>query len=334
MNDSTDQHVLDRTVDAPIGGQAVIEGVMIRSPERISTAVRRPDGVITVKTTPFVSVAKRNRLLRLPVFRGAVSFVEMLVLGIESINFSAMIAAEEEPAQGGAKEPDWKETAMMWGAMAVALAAGFGLFFFLPLAVADLLDLGQKSLSYNAVAGLVRVTIFLLYLWGIGRVRDIKRVFAYHGAEHQTIFAYEAGEEIGAEAAERFTRFHPRCGTSFLLIVALLAIAAYALIDSAYFAYFGVMPVLWKRFLLHMAFLPIVAGLSFEALKLSGKYRHSRIVQILVAPGLWLQRLTTRPPDRSQLEVAAVAARASLGLSTEGAEEYVEAAAPATEACT
>ena len=318
---------LDKTVDAPIGGQAVIEGVMIRSPENISTAVRRPDGKILVRTTPFVSVAKKYKILGLPIIRGAVSFVEMLTLGIESLNFSAAVAAQEDPAEQAASVT-WKERLVSWAAMIVALGLGFGLFFFLPLAVSDFLNLDQQMLAYNGVAGSVRVVLFLLYLWGIGRISDIGRVFAYHGAEHQTIFAYEAGEEISAEASQKYTRFHPRCGTSFMLIVVLVAIAAYAIIDSGYFAITGQAPVLWKRFLLHMAFLPIVAGSSFEVLKLSGKYRNSRVVQVLVAPGLWLQRLTTRKPDMDQLEVAAVAARASLGMATENAIEYADDPAP------
>ncbi len=302
-----------------------MEGVMIRSPERISTALRRADGSILVRTRPYTSLPKRRKWLDIPIVRGAVSFVEMLSLGLDALNFSAEIAAQDEPGDDG-KPVDphsFGNRLIMWGTMAFALAAGFGLFMFLPLAIADLVVAKQNAFSYNMVAGAVRVVVFLGYLWSITRLKDIQRVFAYHGAEHQTIYAYEAGEELEASNAAGHSRFHPRCGTSFLLIVVLLAILAYAVIDSGFYHLVGRPPVLWERFSVHMAFLPFVAGLSFEALKLTGVYRKSRLVQALAAPGLWLQNLTTRPPDDDMLAVAVVAARASLGLETPDAVEYV-----------
>ena len=300
---------LDRTSDRAIGGQAVIEGVMIRSPDRIATAVRRPDGDVVVHTDPYVGLASRVRGLGLPVMRGVVSFAEMLIIGMRTLNFSARLAAAEPYAAGG-----W--TDRVWAAVstAIAIAVGIGVFMFLPLAACDLLGLEKNAVAYNMVAGVIRVGLLVGYMWAIGRMSDIRRVFAYHGAEHQVVFAYEADEEITVESARRYGRFHPRCGTSFILIVVLLAILTYAVVDSTFAWIAGRPETLVERFGLHMAFLPLISGVSYEALKASGRRRNSALVRALIAPGLWLQNLTTRPPDDEQLAVAVAAARASLGL--------------------
>ena len=311
---------LDVTVDRPIGGQAVIEGVMIKSPDRISTAIRRSDGTIVVKTKDYAGLASRHRLLRLPLIRGAMSFAEMLSIGMEALNFSARIAAEDD----GDVEPETPiQRVLGWLIMAGSIVLAMGLFLFIPLSIAEYLVPREQAMTYNLVAGGVRAVVFLVYIWSIGRMADMRRVFEYHGAEHQSVFAYEAGQELSPDNAAGFQRFHPRCGTSFILIVVFLAILAYGLIDSAFVIAFGRPETLIERFGVHLAFLPVVAGVSFEALKLSGKHRGSRVVKTLVAPGLWLQRLTTRQPDEAQLEVAVAAARASLGLPTTNAVEYV-----------
>ena len=330
------QDVLTRTKDRSIGGQAVIEGVMIRSPERIATAVRRPDGTLVIRADPYVSLTRRVHGLNLPILRGIVAFGEMLVIGLETLTYSAGIAAASSAtSEGGSagdssapeRPPDaassglgWKETVGGWASLGIALVASVGIFFFLPLAVSSLLGLDRHACAFNLLAGGVRVALLLGYLWAIGRIPDIRRVFAFHGAEHQTIYAYEAEEELTVENAQRYTRFHPRCGTSFILIVVLLAILTYALVDSAFIWVVGKPQSLAERFAVHMLFLPFVAGLSFEALKLSGRYRASRFVRMLLAPGLWLQHLTTRPPDAEHLAVAVAAARASLGLSVSDAQ--------------
>ena len=300
---------IERTVDRPIGGQAVIEGVMIRSPERVATAVRSPDGNISVQAYPYISLVKRVRGLGLPIFRGIVTFAEMTVLGVRTLTYSASIAIPDEQTESG-----WKHALLDWLITATAIVAGLGLFLALPLAVANAFGLTNNPLAFNFVAGTVRATILLGYLWVLGRVPDLRRVFAYHGAEHKAVFAYEADEELTVATARRYSRFHPRCGTSFLLIVVFVAIVAYAVIDAAFAVLMERAPTLIERIATHFLFLPIVAGASFEALKASGTYRNSAIVRALIAPGLWLQRLTTREPDDEQLEVAVAAARASLGL--------------------
>ncbi len=300
---------IERTVDRPIGGQAVIEGVMIRSPERVATAVRRPDGTISVQAYPYVSLVKRVRGFGLPIFRGVVTFAEMTVLGFRTLNYSASVAMPDEQAN------DWKNTLLDWLITAGAIIAGLGLFLALPLAVASVFGFANHPLAYNFVAGSVRAGILLGYLWILGRVPDLRRVFAYHGAEHKAVFAYEGGEDLTVDAAREYSRFHPRCGTSFLLIVVFVAIVAYAVIDAVFAVLIGRVPTLVERIATHLLFLPVVAGASFEALKASGAYRNSAVVRALIAPGLWLQRLTTREPDDEQLEVAVVAARASLGLA-------------------
>jgi uncharacterized protein YqhQ len=299
---------LNRSHDRSIGGQAVIEGVMIRSPECIATAVRDPQGQIVIRTDPYVSLTRRVRLFGAPIVRGIVSFGEMMAIGFSTLNYSAAVAMPEEDQ--GSK---WRDVVVTTLTTVFAMVVGIALFFMLPLAIATALGLSENPLLLNLVAGMIRVGVLLAYLWGLGRVPDLRRVFAYHGAEHQVVFAYESGEELTVEAARTHSRFHPRCGTSFLLIVVLLSVLAYALIDTGFYILTGRPPILIERFLTHMAFLPIVAGASFEALKASGTYRNSKIVGALITPGLWLQKLTTRQPDDEQLGVAVAAARASLG---------------------
>ncbi len=301
-----------------MGGQAVIEGIMIRSAHTIATAVRRPDGRIVVRSDEYVSLAKRVQAFGVPVVRGVVSFAEMLAIGIRTLNFSAELAIDEPIAA-----PRARDRLLSGLSMAAALAVAIGVFFLTPLAVCDALGLVRQAVTYNLVAGGIRVALLLAYMWGIGFIPDIRRVFAYHGAEHQTISAYEADEVLAVESAARYERFHPRCGTSFIFIVVLLAISAYALIDSAFAWIVGRPETLIERFAVHMSFLPIVSGLAYEVLKAAGRHVGSPVVKAMVAPGLWLQRLTTRVPSEDQLAVAVVAARASLGMPTE-AEPYAE----------
>jgi len=190
---------------------------------------------------------------------------------------------------------------------------GIGLFFFLPLLVAQFLGLQQNALEFNLVAGAVRTTLLVLYMWTISQWREIQRVFQYHGAEHKSIFTLEAGAELTVAAARGFGRLHPRCGTSFMLIVVLFAIAVFACVDSLFVVVFGHTQSLFERFATHFSLLPFIAGISFELLKISGKKRNHPLTRVLIAPGLWLQRITTREPDDDQLEVALVALRCVLG---------------------
>lgn len=308
--------------DLAVGGQAVIEGVMMRSDDRIATAVRLPTGEIKVKSDPFMSLIKKHKLLGLPVIRGAVSFIEMLIIGIKSLNFSADVAVieieKEEAAKKGEvyREKERKSNSLLLAATVVfALSIGVLVFFFLPLALSTLMKIEKDALSFNIVAGIIRVALFILYVWGISRLRDFKRVFAYHGAEHKSIFAFESGAKLTPEMVVNYDRRHPRCGTSFILIVAIFAILIYSISDTIYSVVMGFPPVLLTRFALHFSLLPLVAGSSYELLKLSGKTRESKITKILISPGLWLQNITTREPSHDQIEVAIVALEAAMNIT-------------------
>jgi len=304
--------------DQSVGGQAVIEGVMMRSPRRIATAVRKPDQEILTKNDPYIALSKRHKLLNIPVLRGALSFFEMLVIGLKALNFSADIALEE--SQRAEKGADWqrssgeriKDGLILVGTLIVALGLALCVFFALPLFLTEVIGLSKGALSFNVMAGIIRAGLFLAYLWGISRWKEIKRILEYHGAEHKTIYAFEAGEELTVEAVRKHSTHHPRCGTSFLLIVVILAIVLFAIADTVVEMQLGHKPTLVQRFITHFSLLPLLGGISYELLKLSGKKRDNRYVQLLTAPGLWLQQITTQEPDDTQLEVAIVALKNAL----------------------
>ncbi len=306
--------------DINVGGQAVIEGVMMRSPERVSTAVRKAGGDIVVKNQDFISLTKRHKVLGIPLLRGVISFGEMLVIGIKNLNYSAEVAVEEaERLEGKEKKnsffnSDTFKNMYLGFTVVFALALGVGIFFFLPLWFSQLSGVKRQALAFNLVAGLFRVGLFLLYVWGISRIGEFKKVFQYHGAEHKSIYTYESGKELTIENVREYGTRHPRCGTSFILIVAVFAILVYSVSDTVYFLLAGVPPTLPKRFLVHFCLLPLVAGVGYELLKLSAKAGHNKIVKFLIAPGLWMQRITTQEPSDDQLEVAIVALQSALGI--------------------
>lgn len=281
-----------------IGGQAVLEGVMMRAPRAMAIAVRRPSGEIVVKREQTPPLSDRFPIVKLPILRGAVALFTSLVIGIKALNFSANEALVEEGEEG----PDHrKEELTSWalaGTMVVAFGFGIGLFFFLPLYLTKLLVplIGSNNIVFNLVDGVIRVVVFLLYIWSIARMKDIQRVFQYHGAEHKTIYAFEHGEPLVLENVKKYSRLHPRCGTSFLLIVMLVSIAVFSVIPKAW-------PFAWKA-LSRVVLLPVIAGISYEFLKWSAKNDQHPLVKLVIAPGLALQRLTTREPDDDQLEVA------------------------------
>lgn len=292
----------------------------MRSKDRVATAVRIPSGEIVVKTEPYHSLASRYKLLNTPILRGAVAFVEMMILGIRTLNFSAEVAMhemekQEAQAKGETAEVKPKKSNSLYlvGSAIFALGAGIFFFFFLPLAIANLIGIKKDALAFNLLAGGIRLTIFVAYVYALTFFKDFYRIFQYHGAEHKSIYAYEMGEEMVPERAACHTRFHPRCGTSFILIVALLAIAVYAVSDTLYAVYAGHPPALLTRFGIHFALLPLVAGTSYELLKLSGKTRDNAVTRLLIKPGLWLQKITTKEPSLDQIEVAIAALEASLG---------------------
>jgi uncharacterized protein YqhQ len=301
-----------------VGGQAVIEGVMMRAPERIATAIRKPDNEILIKTTPYVTISKRHRLLNVPVLRGAISFFEMLIIGIRALNFSADVALREEQRRD--KGDQWQRSTtrkltdnlLLAGSIVLALAGAIAIFFALPLVLTELTGLSRNALSFNMIAGVIRVAFFLFYLWAISKWKEIGRIFEYHGAEHKSIFAFESGEEVTIQNARKYTTHHPRCGTSFLLIVVIMAILLFAVADTLVELAIGHRPTLGQRFLTHFSLLPLLGGVSYELLKLSGKKQDAPLVRWLSAPGLWLQKITTREPDDAQLEVAIAALKGAL----------------------
>jgi len=289
-----------------VGGQAVIEGVMMRAPRSVAIAVRRADGEIVVKKELVVPLSERFPIVKLPIIRGAVALFTSLIIGIKALNFSATEAmTEDEKEQESAKSKksgkeggsDLSSWAMA-GTMAIAFGFGICLFFLFPLYLTKLMTpvIGDNNIVFNLVDGVIRVIVFLLYIWAISQMEDIQRVFQYHGAEHKSIFAFEAGDELSIENVRRYSRLHPRCGTSFLLIVMLVSIAVFSLI-----------PKLWPFYLKagsRIVLLPMIAGISYEFLKWSAAHDNHPLVKMIITPGLALQRLTTREPDDSQLEVA------------------------------
>jgi len=270
-----------------VGGQAVIEGVMMRAPRAMAIAVRRPTGEIVVRKKEMVPLSERFPVVKLPIVRGAVALFHSLMIGMTALNFSANEAMVEEEGEEKKELSTWA----MAGTMAFAFGFGILLFFIMPLYLTKLL-----VPVFNLVDGVIRVVVFLIYIWTISRMEDIQRVFQYHGAEHKSIFAFEAGDELTVENVRRYSCLHPRCGTSFLLIVMVVSIVIFSLI-----------PKLWPFYMKagsRVVFLPLIAGVSYEFLKWSARNDNSPFVKMIIAPGLALQRLTTREPDDSQIEVA------------------------------
>jgi uncharacterized protein YqhQ len=278
--------------DAPIGGQAVLEGVMMRGVSTWAVAVRNPDGEIEVTSEPIVSWAKRHRILRWPVIRGVVALAESLKIGFRALAISANAQIPED--EEGEKEEigGW-----MWGlTIAFSLALAIGLFFVVPVGATSLIkDWLGSALLFWLVEGILRTAIFIGYIVAISRLRDLRRVFEYHGAEHKTISTFEAGDELTPQRAKLYSRLHPRCGTSFLLIVMVLAIFVFAPIG---------LPAWYWLLASRILGIPLIAGLSYEVIKWAGKNRSKRWVRAVMWPGLMLQNLTTREPDEEQLEVA------------------------------
>jgi len=287
---------------APIGGQAVIEGVMIRSPRRVATAVLRPAGDVSVKSDPFLSVLKRSAFFRLPIVRGAVGLIESMAVGMKALAYSAEVAAEEErkaageplPAAAATGESDSMSRWAIAGTLTLSLGLGILVFFYVPLLLTELTGV-RNPVAFNLIDGVIRLTILLAYLRIISLWGEMRRVFEFHGAEHKAIHNFESGRPLAPETAAEFTRLHPRCGTAFLLTVMLVSIVV--------FTFFGRPDTIGER-LLRLAGIPLIGGLAFEAIRFSGKHWDRAWVRFLSAPGLKLQLLTTREPDLSQLAVA------------------------------
>jgi uncharacterized protein YqhQ len=302
MSAAVQEGRLTASRDAPVGGQAVLEGVMMRGVGTWAVAVREPPaedrelGDINVQTFPIESWNRRRRIYRWPVIRGVVALVESLAIGIRALGISAnaQLPGEEQEISRGA-----------WiGTVAVAAIFAIGLFFVVPVGVTSLVkhQLGS-SVAFWAVEGVLRTAIFLGYLLLLSRVKDLRRVFEYHGAEHKVISCYEASDELTPERAKLYSRFHPRCGTSFLLIVMIMAIFVFAPIG---------LPAWWILVITRIVGVPLIAGLSFEVIKWAGRNRRRGWVRAIMYPGMQLQRLTTAEPDLDQLAVSIASLQAVL----------------------
>lgn len=269
------------------GGQAVVEGVMMRGRDVWAVAVRRPDGTVHIESHEIDPIARRHRVLTRPLLRGVVALGQALAIGFRALAISA---------RESAPEGEQLTSRQMAVSMAIAVGLFIGVFIAAPAAafrwVAHRVD---SSVLVNAGEGVFRVGLFLGYLALIGRTKEIRRVFAYHGAEHKTIAAYEHGEELTPERVDRYSTLHVRCGTNFLLIVMVITIFVFALFGN---------PGIWWRIGSRIVAIPLIAGLAFEMLRLGARYPDSALIRALMAPGLWLQKITTRPPERGMIEVA------------------------------
>jgi uncharacterized protein YqhQ len=288
--------------DAPVGGQAVLEGVMMRGVSTWAVAVRNPEGQIELSSEPLVPWAKRHRLWRVPVVRGVVALGESLKIGFRALAISANAQMEEDDEGNKDEIGGW-----VWGlTIALSLALAIGLFFVVPVGLTSLIkdQLGSPFLFW-LIEGLLRTGIFIGYIVAISRMPDLRRVFEYHGAEHKTISCYEAEDELIPSRAKLYSRLHPRCGTSFLLIVMVLAIFVFAPIG---------LPAWYWLLASRILGIPLIAGLSYEVIKWAGKNRRKRWVRAVMWPGLMLQNLTTREPDEEELAVAIAALEAVLAV--------------------
>jgi uncharacterized protein YqhQ len=292
----------DKNVDMLIGGQAVIEGVMMRSLTGYSVAVRQPDGGVSIRKDKLTSVTQKYPFLKIPVLRGSVVLIQSLILGMRALNYSASVASAGE--EGEEEMSNWA----IAGSMGLALILGVGLFILAPLGLTNLIrhyllpDMG--NFAYNAIDGVIRAIFFFVYVWSISLMDDIKRVFQYHGAEHKTVYTFEANEDLTVENARVKSTLHPRCGTSFLMFVMAISILVFSLIPST--APFAL------KFGARVVLIPLIAGLAYEIIRFSARHLGNPVCKVLIRPGMWLQRITTKEPDDKQLEIALIALKEAL----------------------
>lgn len=276
-----------------VGGQAVIEGVMMRGKTHVAVAVRQPDGEISVDVRPVNSISDRYPILKKPFLRGVVSLVESLVMGMKALAYSAQVSGDED------EKLDSKEMALT-----IAVSAGLAILLFIVIptwSMRFLTGITQDHMALNLAEGVLRMAIFLAYIAAISSMNDIQRVFQYHGAEHKTIYTYEAGLPLKVENVRPFSTLHPRCGTNFLMIVML--------ISMFFFTFLG-WPSLLERIASRIILMPVIAGVSYELIRYAGAHTDNPLVRIAITPGLLLQKLTTRQPDDSQIEVAIASLKA------------------------
>jgi len=309
-----------------VGGQAVIEGVLMRVPGAYATAVRDHNNNIIVDRHDFQSILEKYNLKNMLIIRGVVGLIESLKIGFKTLQWSADIAEENQ---------NIKKTNPIVETFLTILSILFviTLFFIGPLSITRLIiDENSNPLGFNIIAGVLRIMFFLIYLVAISKMEDVRTLFQYHGAEHKTVYNFESGKKLQVETAQSFPTQHPRCGTSFVFIIMIIGILTFTVIDSLCLAYFTTMDLiinpLVTRVIIHVLFMPLVAGFGYEILKLTAKYKENIIFKILARPGLWLQNITTKQPTDSQLEVAIAALQAAFGdsiSSYEGQKHIAEA---------
>jgi uncharacterized protein YqhQ len=300
-----------------VGGQAVLEGVMMRSPHAWAIACRKPSGEIATHSEPLERPSDKHPWMAWPVVRGVITLGHAMTLGFRALKFSGNVALDEmQPTEPGKKKI---EISGWLAAVNIILSVGFFIFMykFVPLVAATELKrinpLFGEQIIFNLVDGVIRIALFLLFIWGISLMADIHRVFEYHGAEHKTVFAFESGDPLQVSAVQKYTTYHPRCGTSFLMTVMILCIVAYTLVPVTTF---------WARFAVRIALLPVIAGVSYEIIRFAAKHRGS-LFALMTAPGLWLQRITTQPPTDDQAECAIVALDEAMALEKQNGGELV-----------
>jgi uncharacterized protein YqhQ len=308
-----------------VGGQAVLEGVMMRSPHAWGIAVRKPSGEIVTHSEPLERPSEQHKWMGWPVLRGVMTLGNAMTLGFRALKFSANAALEELNAgdpdsNDPGKEPGKKFEITGWMAglnMAFSIAFFIFMYKYIPLLATTELKrvnpvFGQQ-IMFNLVDGLIRITMFLLFVWGISLWKDIRRVYEYHGAEHKTVFAFENGDPLETTAVQKYSTYHPRCGTSFLMTVMIISMLVYMAIPVHTF---------WTRFAIRIALLPVIAGVSYEIIRFAAKHRGS-LFALMTAPGLWLQRITTQPPDDREVECAIIALDEAMKLEKQHGGELV-----------
>jgi len=299
-----------------VGGQAVMEGVMMRSPHAWGIAVRKPSGEIVTHSEPLDRPSEKHKWMGWPIVRGVMTLGHAMSLGFRALRFSANAALEELPANERGKKV---EISGWIAGVNIAFSVAFFIFMYkyLPLlATTELKRVNPvfgEQFVFNLVDGLIRIGLFLLFVWGVSLWKDIRRVYEYHGAEHKTVFAFENGDPLTAAEVQKYTTFHPRCGTSFLMTVMIISMVVYMLIPVHTF---------WARFGIRIALLPLIAGVSYEIIRFAAKHRGS-LFAMMTAPGLWLQRITTQPPDDSQVECAIIALDEAMALEKQRGGELV-----------
>jgi len=304
-----------------VGGQAVLEGVMMRSPHAWGIAVRKPSGEITTHSEPLERPSEKHKWMGWPVVRGVMTLGYAMTLGFRALRFSANVALDEVPADASPTgKPAKKMEVTGWMAgVNIALSVAFFIFMYkyLPLVATTELKkvnpaFGQQ-IVFNLVDGLIRIAMFLLFVWGVSLWKDIRRVYEYHGAEHKTVFAFENGDPLETAAVQKYSTYHPRCGTSFLMTVMIISMAVYMLIPVHTF---------WARFAERIALLPLIAGVSYEIIRFAAKHRGS-LFALMTAPGLWLQRITTQAPDDREVECAIIALDEAMKMEKQHGGELV-----------